>query len=51
LRASGAWDDAARAKLEGEIAEEIADAIAFAEAAPLEPLEDLERFVLAEVAP
>jgi len=51
LGASGNWSDAARAKLEGEIANEIADAIAFAEAAPLEPLEDLERFVLAEATP
>jgi pyruvate dehydrogenase E1 component alpha subunit len=51
LREGRAWDDAAREKLEREIADEIADAIAFAEAAPLEPVEDLERFVLAEAAP
>jgi pyruvate dehydrogenase E1 component alpha subunit len=51
LRAAGAWNDAARETAEREIADEIADAVAFAEAAPLEPLEDLERFVLAESAP
>jgi pyruvate dehydrogenase E1 component alpha subunit len=51
LREAGALDDAARAALEHEIAAEIADAIAFAEAAPLEPVGDLERFVLAESAP
>jgi pyruvate dehydrogenase E1 component alpha subunit len=50
LRAGGAWDDAAREGLEREIAEELGDAIAFAEAAALEPVEDLERFVLAEPA-
>jgi pyruvate dehydrogenase E1 component alpha subunit len=51
LRAAAALDDAALARIEQEIAEEIADAIAFAEAAPLEPIEDLGRFVLAEAAP
>jgi pyruvate dehydrogenase E1 component alpha subunit len=51
LRAAGALDDAGREGLEREIAAEIADAVAFAEAAPLEPVEDLERFVLAEAAP
>jgi pyruvate dehydrogenase E1 component alpha subunit len=50
LRAAGAWDDAAQEALEREIAGELADAVAFAEAAPLEPLEDLERFVLAEAS-
>jgi pyruvate dehydrogenase E1 component alpha subunit len=51
LRASGAFDDAAKAALEAAISAEIEDAILFAEEAPLEPLEDLERFVLAESAP
>jgi pyruvate dehydrogenase E1 component alpha subunit len=51
LRAAAALDDAALARIEQEIAEEIADAIAFAEAAPLEPVEDLARFVLADPAP
>ena len=51
LRARAGFDDAARSALEDEIASEIADAVAFAEAAPLEPVEDLERFVLAENAP
>jgi pyruvate dehydrogenase E1 component alpha subunit len=50
LRAAAALDDAALARIEQEVAEEIADAIAFAEAAPLEPVEDLARFVLAETA-
>jgi pyruvate dehydrogenase E1 component alpha subunit len=51
LREAGAQGDAARAALEAEIAAEIADAVEFAEAAPLEPVEDLARFVLAESAP
>ena len=51
LRAAGAFDDAAQDALEREIAAEIADAVAFADAAPLEPVEDLLRFVLAEAAP
>jgi pyruvate dehydrogenase E1 component alpha subunit len=51
LRAEGVWDDAARDALEREIADELADAVAFAESAPLEPAHDLERFVLAESAP
>ena len=51
VRASGALDDAAKDTLEAEIAAEIDDAIAFAEEAPLEPVQDLERFVLAESAP
>ncbi len=51
LRAAGALDDAALARVAQEIAQEIADAIEFAEAAPLEPVEELSRFVLAEAAP
>jgi pyruvate dehydrogenase E1 component alpha subunit len=51
LRESGALDDAALAALEAEIAAELADAVAFAEDAALEPVEELERFVTAEAAP
>jgi pyruvate dehydrogenase E1 component alpha subunit len=50
LRSAGVFDDAARDALEREIADELADAVAFAESAPLEPAQDLERFVLAESA-
>ena len=45
LRAEGALDDAALAALEAELAAEIDEAVAFAEASPLEPVEDLERFI------
>ena len=51
LRATGALDDAALAAAEKEIAAEIEDAVAFAEAAPLEPVEDLTRFVYSEAPP
>ncbi|HEU4430233.1 MAG TPA: thiamine pyrophosphate-dependent enzyme, partial [Myxococcota bacterium] len=51
LRAAALFDDGARDALERKIADELADAVAFAEAAPLEPVEDLERHVLAEGAP
>jgi pyruvate dehydrogenase E1 component alpha subunit len=44
-------DEAGLAALESEIATEIDEAIAFAHASPLEPVEDLERFVTAEVTP
>ena len=40
--------DAATAALEQEVAAEIEDSIAFAEAGTLEPVEDLERFVYSE---
>jgi TPP-dependent pyruvate/acetoin dehydrogenase alpha subunit len=50
LRAAGALDDAALARLEDEIAAELAAAIAFAEAGTLEPVSDLERFVTSEPA-
>ena len=50
LRAQGWLDDDALAALEQEVAAEIADAIAFAEAAPPEPVEELERFVTMEEA-
>jgi pyruvate dehydrogenase E1 component alpha subunit len=48
LRAEGLLDDAALAALEREVADEIARAVAFAEAAPLEPVADLLRFVTSE---
>ena len=41
-------DDAELERIEQEVAAEIDDAVAFAEAAELEPVEDLERFVYAE---
>jgi TPP-dependent pyruvate/acetoin dehydrogenase alpha subunit len=50
LRAEGALDDAGLAALESEIAREIADAVAFAEAGTFEPVEDLLRFVTSERA-
>ena len=47
--ASGALlDDAELERIEQEVAAEIDEAVAFAEAAELEPVEDLERFVYAE---
>jgi pyruvate dehydrogenase E1 component alpha subunit len=44
-------DEAGLVALEAEIGAEIDEAIAFAHASPLEPVEDLERFVIAEVGP
>jgi pyruvate dehydrogenase E1 component alpha subunit len=51
LRDAGQLDDAATSRMEDEIAAEIAAAVAAAEAAPLEPVEDLSRFVTSPVAP
>jgi pyruvate dehydrogenase E1 component alpha subunit len=51
LREQGQLDDAALAELESEIAREISDAVAFAEAAAWEPVEDLYRHVYTEAAP
>ena len=48
LRADGLLDDARWAAMNDEVATELATAIAAAEAAPLEPVEDLTRFVYAE---
>jgi pyruvate dehydrogenase E1 component alpha subunit len=48
LKEAGAIDDAALARLEAETAAEIEAAIAFAEAGPWEPVEDLTRFVYSE---
>ena len=47
----GHLDEEAMAAMEAEVAGEIDEAVAFAEASPLEPLEDLERFVTSEVTP
>jgi pyruvate dehydrogenase E1 component alpha subunit len=48
LEAAGLLDDEDVQKMETEIAGEVADAVAFSEAAPLEPVEGLERFVYSE---
>jgi pyruvate dehydrogenase E1 component alpha subunit len=48
LRADGALDDAGWAAMDQEIGAELAAAIAAADAAPLEPVEDLTRFVYSE---
>ena len=50
LRERGKLDDDAQAALEDEVAAEVADAVAFAEAGTLEPVEDLLRFVHSEAA-
>jgi len=50
LRAHGLLGDADVTQLEGEIANEITGAIAFAEAGTWEPVEDLTRFVYSELA-
>jgi pyruvate dehydrogenase E1 component alpha subunit len=48
LTAAGDLDDVAYARLEAEVAAELDDAVAYAEAGTLEPVEDLERFVVCE---
>ena len=48
LRQRALLDDAELERIEQEVAAEIDDAVAFAEEAELEPVEDLERFVYAE---
>jgi pyruvate dehydrogenase E1 component alpha subunit len=48
LREQGALDDADLDEIERAVADEIDDAVAFAEEAGFEPVEDLERFVYAE---
>jgi pyruvate dehydrogenase E1 component alpha subunit len=45
LRASGGLDDVALETIEGDIAGQIDDAVAFAAASAFEAVEDLERFV------
>jgi len=44
----GLLDEARLNHLEQQVAAEIAEAVAFAEASPLEPIEDLTRFVFSE---
>jgi TPP-dependent pyruvate/acetoin dehydrogenase alpha subunit len=48
LVADGLLDDARLTEIEGEVAAELDDAIAFAEAGTYEPVEDLARFVYSE---
>ncbi|HSJ72914.1 MAG TPA: pyruvate dehydrogenase (acetyl-transferring) E1 component subunit alpha [Miltoncostaeaceae bacterium] len=48
LRAAGALDDAAEQEMERRVAEEVAEAVAVAEAGTPEPVEQLGRFVHAE---
>ena len=50
LRAAGSLDDAGLASLEQEVEAEIARAVDFAEAGTLEPVAELERFVLSDEA-
>jgi pyruvate dehydrogenase E1 component alpha subunit len=50
MRAQGVLADPELARLEAEIGEEIAAAVAFAEAGTLEPVAELERFVYSERA-
>lgn len=51
LRDGGTLDDAARAALEGDVAREIEDAVAFADAGTWEPVETLTRHVYAGASP
>ncbi len=48
LQAEGLADEAERGRVEEVVAAEVADAVAFAEDAPWEPLETLERFVYSD---
>ena len=50
LRAAGMLDEAERERLEAGVDEEVADAVAFAEAGTWEPESDLGRFVYSERA-
>jgi pyruvate dehydrogenase E1 component alpha subunit len=51
LAAAGHLDDDAWAQMEREVDDEIGDAVAFAEAGTLEPVEELTRFVYSEGRP
>jgi len=51
LSSEGALDDAARAELERACEQEVAEAVAFAEAGTLEPVSELTRFVTSERSP
>jgi pyruvate dehydrogenase E1 component alpha subunit len=48
LKTDGLLGEDQRAAIEAEVAREISDAVAFAEACSLEPVEDLTRFVISE---
>ncbi len=48
MLADGSIDESALAAIEQQVVEEIDDAVAFADAAALEPVEELTRFVLSE---
>jgi pyruvate dehydrogenase E1 component alpha subunit len=50
LRADGLLDDGALARILGEVAAEVEAAVMAAEEAPIEPVEDLTRFVYAREA-
>lgn len=50
LRSEGMLDDATLAEMEKRVAREVDDAVAFAEASPWEPAEELTRFVYSEVS-
>ena len=51
LRELGHLDDDLLATIEADVEAEIDEAVGFAEASPLEPVEDLHRFVTSEVTP
>jgi pyruvate dehydrogenase E1 component alpha subunit len=51
LKEGGQLDDATLAELEREVAAEVQEAVAFADAGTLEPVEDLEKDVMAEASP
>lgn len=51
LREAGALDDAQLEAMERRVAEEVADAVAFAERGELEPVAELTRFVYSEAGP
>lgn len=48
MKDEGMWDEATYEAMESKVAEEIKEAVAFAEAGTMEPVEDLTRFVYAE---
>lgn len=51
MKAAGVLTDADMESIEHEVAKEVDDAVAFAEAGTLEPVSDLTRFVYSEVKP
>lgn len=51
LRETGVFDDADLAAMETEVKAEVEDAVAYAEAAPQEPVEELTRFVYSDREP